>query len=880
MLMRRFIARFITVFRRGRAEQELSRELTSHLGVLEDEYERRGMTPDQARLAARRAMGSVALAKDLHRDARSFVWIDDLRRDVRHAVRALRRAPGFTVVAVTALGLGIGVNTTFFTIVDAICLRGLPIDAPERVMAISTRDAQNRSGNLSYAEFDELRSRTTAFGRVAAYTITIGALADSGGQPPARIPGAYLSAGAFELLGDRPILGRTFRAEEDRPGTPAVVIIGEELWSTRYARDPGIVGRSVAVNGTPTTIIGVMPRGFQFPGSAELWRPMANFPTAVRQSRTDRRSSVFARLAANATEEQGRADAEAIAASWRRDQPATNRDIRLNVIPINEQLNPSVAQRAWIAFITAGILVLLVACANVANLLLMRAAGRGREMAIRSSIGASRSRVVRQWLVESATLAAMAGVLGLSVAWVGLRALSAIIPPETLPYWMAFTIDGRVLAVTVAVCLGCVFVCGLPSALQVSRVDLRDVLTETGSTTVGHPGRRWITALLAAEFAITMIVVTVAANGIRNDQDRRRTEFQIDPTSLMTMSVALSGEQFGTPATRASFFERLDEAVAASSGIESVALASVMPYGGAPQWPLAIAGRSLGDVAPAVSMVMASERYFSVLRIPVVRGRAFISTDGQPGSGAAIVNERFVRMFLRDEEPIGARIRLGPETTPWLQIVGVSTTVRQQLIGPEPDPVVFLPFRPAPPPTATILVRTIHDPLATVTSLRTAVARLDRNLPLYRVMPFEQAVKNAVWNGRLSDSIVKSIATVALLLALIGIYAVTGYTVRRWTRELGLRVALGAESGEIGWLVLRRVLTQLALGLGFGIAGTLAFDRLFTDPASAAAARVQMTDPLFMTVVVLAIAAVAVVACMVPIRRAATIDPIEALRAE
>jgi putative ABC transport system permease protein len=348
----------------------------------------------------------------------------------------------------------------------------------------------------------------------------------------------------------------------------------------------------------------------------------------------------------------------------------------------------------------------------------------------------------------------------------------------------------------------------------------------------------------------------------------------------MTMSVALSGEQFGTPATRASFFERLDEAVAASSGIESVALASVMPYGGAPQWPLAIAGRSLGDVAPAVSMVMASERYFSVLRIPVVRGRAFISTDGQPGSGAAIVNERFVRMFLRDEEPIGARIRLGPETTPWLQIVGVSTTVRQQLIGPEPDPVVFLPFRPAPPPTATILVRTIHDPLATVTSLRTAVARLDRNLPLYRVMPFEQAVKNAVWNGRLSDSIVKSIATVALLLALIGIYAVTGYTVRRWTRELGLRVALGAESGEIGWLVLRRVLTQLALGLGFGIAGTLAFDRLFTDPASAAAARVQMTDPLFMTVVVLAIAAVAVVACMVPIRRAATIDPIEALRAE
>ena len=878
--MRRFMWRVLTLFRRGRAEHELSREMTSHLGVLEDEYRRRGMPPAQARLAARRAMGSVALAKDLHRDARSFGWIEDLRRDLRHALRALRRAPGFTVIAVTALALGIGVNTTFFTIVDAICLRGLPIDAPDRVMAISSRDAQNRPGNLSYAEFDELRTRTTAFGRVAAYTPTIGALADTGGQPPARIPGAYLSAGAFELLGDRPILGRTFRAEEDRPGTPAVVIIGEELWSTRYARDPGIVGRSVAVNGTPTTIIGVMPRGFQFPGNAELWRPMANFPAAVRQSRTDRRSSVFARLAANATEDQGRADAEAIAASWRREQPASNRDLRLNVIPINQQLNPSVAQRAWIAFITAGILVLLVACANVANLLLMRAAGRGREMAIRSSIGASRGRVVRQWLVESATLAALAGLLGVFVAWGGLRALSAIIPPETLPYWMAFTIDGRVLAVTVAVCLGCVFLCGLPSALQVSRVDLRDVLTETGSTMVARPTRRWITALLAAEFAITMILVAFAVNGIRNDQDRRRTEFQINPTSLMTMSVALSGEQFGTPATRASFFERLDETIAASSGIDSVALASVMPYGGAPQWPLAIAGRSLGDVAPTVSMVMASERYFSVLRVPIVSGRAFTSADGRPGGDAAIVNERFVRMFMRGEQPIGARIRLGPDTTAWLEIVGVATTVRQQLIGPEPDPVVFLPFRQAPPAGATILVRTTQDPLATVSSLRNAVARLDPNLPLYRVMSYEQAVKNAVWNGRLSDTIVKSIATVALLLALIGIYAVTGYTVRRWTRELGLRIALGAEAGQIGWLVLRRVLRQLALGLTFGIIGTFLFDRAFTDPATAAVSRVQLTDPLFMALVVVAIAVVAVIACLVPIRRAATIDPLEALRAE
>jgi len=681
------------------------------------------------------------------------------------------------------------------------------------------------------------------------------------------------------LLGDRPILGRTFRAEEDRPGTPAVVIIGEELWSSRYARDPGIIGRPVTVNGTPATVIGVMPRGFQFPGNAELWRPMANLPAAVRQSRSDRRLAVFARLAANANEQQGRADAEAINASWRRELPSPDRSLRINVIPINQQLNPSVAQRAWIAFITAGVLVLLVACANVANLLLMRAAGRGREMAIRSSIGASRGRVMRQWLVESATLAVFAGALGVFVAWGGLRALSALIPPETMPYWMAFTIDGRVLAVTSAVCLACVFACGLPSALQVSRVDLRDALIESGSTTIAHPARRWITSLLAVEFAITMVLVAVAVNGIRNDQERRRTEFQVDPTSLMTMSVTLPGDSYGTPAARTSFFERFDAAVAASPGIDSVALASVLPYGGAPQWPLTIAGRSLGDVAPIVSMVMASERYFSVLRVPIVRGRSFTSGDDRPGSAAAIVNERFVQMFMQGgEEPVGARIRLGPAEAPWLQIVGVATTVRQQLAGPEPDPVVFVPFRQAPPQTVAILVRTTQDPLVTVSSLRTAVARLDPNLPLYRVMSFEEAVRNALWNARLSDTVVKSIAAVALLLALIGMYAVTGYTVRRWTRELGLRMALGAEVGQIGALVLRRVSTPLAIGLGFGIAGTLMFDRAFTDPATAAVSRVRIADPIFMTIVVVAIAAAAVGACMVPIRRATSIDPVEALR--
>jgi putative ABC transport system permease protein len=873
--MRRFIARVWSLLRGARREDDLAREMSSHLAMLEAEYQQRGMAPDAARLAARRAMGSVALAKDWHRDARSFVWLEDLRRDLHHSVRALRRRPAFTLVAVFALGLGIGVNTAFFTIVNAICLRGLPIDEPDRVMYVSGRDPQDRNLNLSYAEFDEMRSRATAFARVGAYSITIAVVGDNR-QPPARVLGAYVSAGAFELLGHRPMLGRTFTPAEDVPGSSPVVILGTEIWSSRYASDPAIVGQAITVNGVATTVIGVMPRGFMFPTNADLWRPMANLPAAVRESRAERRLAVFARLADGATEEQARVEVSSLGTGWAREFSATNRDVRLRVVPINEQVNPSVAQRGWIAFITAGVLVLLVACANVANLLLMRAATRGREMAIRASIGASRGRVVRQLLVESGTLSVLAAAFGVFVAWAGLRMLSGIVPPETMPYWMAFTMDERVLAVVIGVCVLSVFVCGLPSALHVSKVDLRDTLTDGGATTAVRPARRWIAALLAAEFAVTLVLVAAAVLSVRVGAETRRTEFQVDPASLVTMWVTLPSDAYRTPAARAAFFDRLDQSVDASAA-GSVAYASALPHAGGGQQPLTISGRPEAT-PPLVWVVDASEEYFSVLRIPLVSGRPFTRADGRPGSEAAIVNERFVRMFLGDREPIGARIRVGAAETPWLQIVGVATTVRQQQVsGAEPDPVVFLPFRTAPPGTTVLIARTADDE-GTIARLRRDVARIDPNVPLYRVMSFEQAQRNALWNGRLSDVLIKSVASVALILALVGLYAVTSHTVEGWRREFAMRIALGATASHIGWLVLRRVLNQLGVGLVLGLIGAVAFDRAFSDPANRGVNDVGMVDPSALMLIVLSIAAVAIVACLIPIRRAARVDPTETLR--
>ena len=877
--MRRFLLRWRNaLLRRDSGEGDLARELQAHLTLLEDDYRRRGMTAGEARLAARRTLGSTALVADRHRDARSFVWVEDLRRDLAHTARGLRRSPGFAAVAILALGLGIGVNTSFFTIVYAACLRGLPIESPERVLYISLRDGENQPGGLSWAEFDELRARTRTLSELGAYTSTVTALADDR-QPPARVLGAYISAGTFELLGDRPVVGRTFRRDEDRPGGPQVAVLGHEIWSSRFAGDPAIVGQSIRVNGIPTTVIGVMPRGFMFPGNADLWRAMANLPAAVRESRTERRLAVVGRMASDATLERARAELAALDIDSTQGSPGTGRRARLEAVPINEQLNPSVWQRTWLAFITVGVLVLLVACANVANLLLMRAATRGREIAIRTSIGATRARVIRQLLAESATLAACAGVAGVLLAWAGLRALSGLLPPEAMPYWMAFTIDARVLAVTMAVCLGCVFVCGLPSALHLSRVDVLGAITADSPASMARPARKWIGALLTAEFAVSLVLVAMAVTAVRVDAEIRGKEFQIDQASLLTMWVTLPADWYPTPESRQVFVDRLQAPVDGGDAVGAIALATALPYGGGPQLPLTVAGRAEEKSPPVVSTVSVNASYFDVMRVPLTRGRSFSPLDGRPGYEAAIVNERFVRMFLPGQEPLETRIRVGGPESPWLRIVGVSTTVRQQPIGAEAGPVVFLPFRAALAQTMAIVARTHGAIDAPVRLLREHVARLNPNLPVYRVMTFEEAMEMSAWNVRLGNVMVRSIAVVALLLAVVGLYAVTGHTVERWRRELGLRVALGAGAGEVGWLVVRRVLVQLGIGLGVGVVGTQLFDRVFNEPAVAVPGA-GMTDPGALALMAVSIGAVALIACLRPIWRATRVDPIVALRVE
>jgi len=867
--------RLATLLRRGRLERDLDDELAFHLAMKEANYARSG-DGDPRRAAARR-FGNVARLREDVRDMWTFPTIEGLWADVRFAGRRLVRDRSFTAVAVIALALGIGVNSTFFALVNAICLRGLPIDAPDRVMFIGSRDPADRPGGVSYAEFVDLRSTSASFDGLAAMTVAPMAIGDAG-RAPERVLGAYVSAQAFGVLRQKPIAGRGFLAEDDRPGAMAVGILGGGLWQLRYGADPQIVGRTVTINGTPVTVVGIMPEGFRFPGTADIWLPLAAMPGVSDQPRQARSLSVFGRLKDDTTRPLAEAELTAIRAGWTRDFASAGRGVRTTVVPINQQFNPPVTDRTWLAFITAGLLVLLIACANVANLLLMRGVSRSREMAVRASIGGSRGRIVRQLLIEGAVLAALASVVGVALSHAGLRALSAMLPLDAMPYWMAFTLDYRVVTVLVTVSLASVMVFGLAPAVQLSKADPGRGLSEGGrSGTQGVGTRRWMASFLAAEYALTLVLLAAVVVGARLDLARERSEFRVEGDGVLTMWLTLPRVSYGTQEARAGFYARLDERLAGLGGGASAALASALPGGGGAVQDLAIGGRPVaaGEPAPTALTVVVDHRYFDVTRIPV-RGRDFNAFDGGIGLETAIVNERFVRLFMPDRDPIGERVRVGsPEDGEWVSIVGVVPTIRQRG-GLHPDPVVYLPVPAAAPATIAIVARSTGYPVTLSAPLREALVAIDPNLPLYQVMTLDKAMRDAQWNGRMSNVLIKSIALISAILALVGLYAVIGHAVGQRRRELGVLAALGAGPRQLRWLVLRPAMRQLAVGLLLGVGCTYAFNRLFNDPGQA----IGMTDAATLVPLILAIVVVAIAACLIPARRAARIDPIAALRSE
>jgi putative ABC transport system permease protein len=801
--------------------------------------------------------------------------------DLRFAVRSLLKNRGFAALVIVTLSLGIAVTTAFFTIIDVAALRGLPLREPDRMIHLSTRDGSGRPQGISYQDYEDLRRAVMTLEGLAAASQGFVALGDDD-SPAERVNGAYVSPNALAILGNTMRLGRGFTAGDNQPGAPAVAILAFDIWKRRYGSNPSVVGRTVRVNGTEATVIGVMPERFIYTGNTGVWLPLAIAPGLGAQPRSARTLLVFGKLADGSTREQASGEIQTIARRLAAEHPDTNKDITAVVVPMNEPYTQRISGSVWPVFITAGLLVLIIACANVANLLLARGVRRLGEIAVRTSLGATRWRIVRQLLAECLVLALSGGLLGIGLASVGLRLFQSTFPAGSLPYWFDLRTSTSVLMIVAFVCLGTMLVFSLVPAMYTSRADTQPLLTEHGrGGTEGRRARRWTTVFLSAQLGFAFVLMAMITQTTRVEWLLQRTEAPIDVSSVATTMMALPPAAYATPADRIAFYDRLLRDLRARPDVSAVSLASSLPFSGGAQRRLQIEGRSLpeGDRAPIVVAANVSPGYFDSLGAKVGRGRDFVDQDGAVGRDSAIVNTRFAQIHFPSEDPIGRRIKLDTATGPaqptaWLTIVGLSPVVLRQRAQQEPEPVVYLPFRGTPNATAALLVKGASAAGGTA-ALRAAVRAINPDVPLFRTMTLEQAMQEGNVTSRQSDALLKTIAVISALLALVGLYAVTAYGVSHQIRELGVRAAMGAGPRRLGWFVVRRAIRNVVLGVAAGAGLTFAWVRFFADSPVLG---IGLLDPWTLGITALAILFVGITACLSPARRAARVAPIEAMR--
>ena len=864
------------LFRRSR-EERLSREIDHHLELLVDDLKREGMSDADARLAAGKQFGGVDGLKMTHREQRGLPILETLIRDVRFAMRVLPRDRGFALTAMIVLGVGLGVNNMFFTLVYAHKFRGVPIERSDRVLFISTYDDRVPNRAISLPEFDELRGAQKSFQSLGAFVNGIATVGDRD-RVPDRFDATYVAAGTFELLGVAPSMGRLPSAADNRPGNQAVALLGEEAWRLRYARDPQILGRTILVNGAPVIVIGIVPDRSGFPSTANIWMPLGQWPD-WKEDRAVRSLSVVGRLRDGVSAEEARSEVETIYGGFESAYPDTNRNLRARVGSLTERLLGNLD--GWMQFIMAGIIVILVACANVANLMMARALNRALEIAIRTSLGASRARVILQLLVEAVVIAAGGAVIGALVSVIGVRAIDAGIPDGILPYWTDYAMDRTVFASLVGVALLTAIVFGLVPALHASRTDVNRTLKNTGRSATFTPGMRiWTGGFLTVQLALAMILFAQVAVATYLANQDIPTDARINTTEVITGAITLPVASYPNVDRRREFFARLEERLRARSEIVASSRTTLLPGDQSGPRRLHVRGQEQpqGGTAPTVLTIETAPGYLDTLALGVLRGRDFNALD-TGGSAVAIVNERFAEVFLNGADPMHTQVAVSPVNQPapaqpqWLTVVGVVPNIRQLSAGAE-SPVLYLPIAATSPATSSLMVRHRVDPEAAAGVLRAEAHAVDPNVAIYRMRTLKQAVRDAQWTRHTSAVLADTVTFMSVLLAVVGLYAITAQRVTLKTREIGLRMALGARSLQVGSVIIRGLWMPLLLGLLLGTAGSLGWDGAY----SSGVAGVYASAPPTLLKVAGLLTLFVIVSCAIPIRRATRMNPTTALR--
>ena len=873
--------RIVALLRWGRVQRDLDEEMRMHLELRAEEERARGLPPRAAHRAAQRRFGNRTLLREAGGDAWGWNWLLHLAQDVRFALRTMRRSPGFTAVAVLALALGIGANTAIYSVVDGVLLRSLPYaDEDGLVVVLHGGDYP-----VAPANFRDWREQSRAFERMgAAQYWTANLMSESGSE---QIMALQITADVLPLLGVQPAMGRSFTADEEVPGNDRSVILGHALWQRRFAGDPAILGRKLNLGGRPFTVVGVMPESFRFAPfwatKAEMWVPLA-FPPDVAASRVHNSLRPFARLRPGVSLEAAQADIAAITGRLERAFPGTNQDV--TVMSLKEKVVGPIRPQLVVLLCTVAF-VLFIACANLAHLLLARAAARQREHAVRAALGASRSRLVRQLLTESILFAVLGGAAGLVLALWGVPLLVALQPGD-IPRLEEVGVDGRALLFMVAVSLLSGFAVGLAPALQASRVDLAPSLKDGGrGAGDGRRKARLRGLLVVSQVALTLALLVGAGLMIRTFAALRAIDPGFDPEDVVTMTVSLAGSSQAAPARRIGFFEELVREVEAQPGVTSASIINHLPLAG-DTWSMryAVEGRpppAPGQEPRAIYRVV-MPGYFETMKIPLVRGRDVSAADAERAPAAVVVNERLARTQWPGQDPIGKRIDI-EGTGRWLTVVGVAKDARQASWSAPSQSEVYIPFGQGQMYLEilsearmymTLVARTGIDPAATVPAIQRAVRGLDAHVTLSDVHTMERVVELANARPRFYLVLLAAFAGLALTLAFIGIYGVMSYSVSQRTHEIGVRMALGARRRDVLLLVLRQTLIMTVAGIAIGLAASVALARLMASLVYG----VSPVDPLTLVSVAGLLALVAAAATYVPARRATRIEPMIALRSE